>query len=186
MVVVEAIRQILAYDPKAKILACAPSNSAADLLADRLRQQGLSPSELFRLNAPSRARSTLLASLTAYSKVNSDSGTFCVPDLAQLSKYRVVVSTCLSAGVPHGIGVPRGHFSHVFLDEAGQAMEPEAMIAFKGLGGVYTNFVLSGDPKQLGPVVRSGAAAEVGLGISFLERLMKGRVYDEDEGHAKT
>ncbi|KAG8954835.1 hypothetical protein FRC04_010317 [Tulasnella sp. 424] len=34
--VVEAIRQVLRNDPQARILACAPSNSAADLIAQRL------------------------------------------------------------------------------------------------------------------------------------------------------
>ncbi len=37
---VEAIRQIHATNPRARILACAPSNSAADLITSRLSDVG--------------------------------------------------------------------------------------------------------------------------------------------------
>ena len=42
--------------------------------------------------------------------------------------------------------------------------------------------VLSGDPYQLGPVVTSSVAKELGLGISPLDRLMKNfRLYQKDK-----
>lgn len=47
MTVIEAIQQVLKSNPNAKVLVCAPSNSAADLIAIRLR--ALNPEELFRL-----------------------------------------------------------------------------------------------------------------------------------------
>jgi helicase MOV-10 len=50
---VEAIYQVLRADPQAKILACAPSNSAADNLLSRLEH--MSGMELLRLNAFTRA-----------------------------------------------------------------------------------------------------------------------------------
>ncbi len=63
-----------------------------------------------------------------------------------------------------------GHFTHVFVDEAGHAMEPEALIALAGIlesdvsaspdGG---QVVLAGDPEQLGPVLRSPLAIQHGL-----------------------
>lgn len=67
---------------------------------------------------------------------------------------------------------PAGHFSHVFIDESGQATEPEALIAFAGIldnprvaphGG---HLVLAGDPQQLGPVLLSPLAGSSGLGES--------------------
>ena len=103
-----------------------------------------------------------------------------------MKKYRVIVSTCFSASVPHGIGVPRGHFSHIFIDEAGQGTEPEIMISIKTMAGNDTNVVLSGDMKQLGPIVRSPVARELGLSTSYLDRLMANPAYDEREGHGKT
>jgi helicase MOV-10 len=38
--VVEAIRQVLKKNPNARVLACAPSNSAADIITERLADLG--------------------------------------------------------------------------------------------------------------------------------------------------
>ena len=58
------------------------------------------------------------------------------------------------------------HFTHVFLDECGQAVEPETLIPLAGLINPENQFggqvVLAGDPKQLGPVLQSPIAIEVG------------------------
>jgi helicase MOV-10 len=69
---------------------------------------------------------------------------------------------------------PDGHFSHIFIDEAGHATEAEALIT---ISGILSNdhpgqLVLAGDPKQLGPVLRSPISLKYGLQISLLERLM--------------
>lgn len=96
-------------------------------------------------------------------------------------KFRVVVSTCISACVPYNIGVPRGHFTHIFVDEAGQAAEPEAMIPIKTMSDGRTNVILSGDPKQLGPIVRSDLALTLKLGVSYLDRLCETQTYDESQ-----
>lgn len=176
--IIEAIRQILLKDPEARILACAPSNSATDLIAERLEVLG--PSQLFRMNAPSRAQSTLPKVLGQFSRKN-DYGTFLIPPKAELMKFRVVVSTCISACVPYNIGVPRGHFTHIFVDEAGQAAEPEAMIPIKTMSDGRTNIILSGDPKQLGPIVRSDLALTLKLGVSYLDRLCETQTYNESQ-----
>lgn len=172
---IESIRQVLIRDPNARFLACAPSNSAADLLADRL--QDLGPSILFRLNAPSRPVELLPSPVRKFSSVLN--GHFNVPDVAVLMQYRVIVSTCVSSSIAFAVGMPRGHFSHIVVDEAGQALEPEIMIPIKTMADNDTNIVLSGDPKQLGPIVRSSVAIKFGLGQSYLARLMDLPVYDE-------
>lgn len=64
---------------------------------------------------------------------------------------------------------PVGHFTHVFIDESGQAIEPEALIAVAGIltidPGIHCGqLVLAGDPQQLGPILRSPIAQEYGLG----------------------
>jgi hypothetical protein len=71
-----------------------------------------------------------------------------------------------------------GHFTHVLVDEASQALESEEMLplAFAGVGCAA---VLCGDHKQLGPVVRSPFGREHGLGVSLLERLMRLPVYQQ-------
>ena len=63
---------------------------------------------------------------------------------------------------------PRAHFTHIFIDEAGHATEPECIIPIADLldpnhpgGG---QLVLAGDPKQLGPILRSPITQKYGLG----------------------
>ncbi|KAI0694508.1 RNA helicase [Cytidiella melzeri] len=180
---VEAIRQLLDRNPNAHILACAPSNSAADLIASRLAM--LKPSELFRFYAPSRFKNSVPDDLAKYSLTNAD-GHFTVPPMAILMQYRVIVSTCVSASFTHGIGMPRGHFTHMFFDEAGHATEPEIMIAVKTMADNETNIILSGDPKQLGPIIRSAVARELGLEKSYLERLMDCESHNMSTGHGTT
>ncbi|KAK0452100.1 P-loop containing nucleoside triphosphate hydrolase protein [Desarmillaria tabescens] len=175
---VEAIRQIHASNPKARILACAPSNSAADLITSRLMMLG--EDALFRFYAPSRPKQAVPLELKPFTYVN-DEGNFSVPILARVRQFRVIVSTCVSASVFFGIGIPRGHFTHIFIDEAGQATEPEAMIAIKTMADNTTNVILSGDPKQLGPIIRSPVARDLGLEISYIERLMQRDMYDEED-----
>ncbi|KAG8235105.1 hypothetical protein J437_LFUL015532 [Ladona fulva] len=94
------------------------------------------------------------------------------------------------------------HFSHIFIDECGQALEPEALISVCGFLGSFLSgsppkslLVLSGDPLQLGPVLHSPFAKKYGLGRfeslvvtllagkSLLERLMMSvELYQRGEG----
>ena len=67
------------------------------------------------------------------------------------------------------MGIPIDHFTHVFMDECGQATEPDALIPLVNLinpenqsGG---QIVMAGDLKQLGPVLRSSVAIKVSLCI---------------------
>lgn len=86
-------------------------------------------------------------------------------------RYRIIISTYMSTSLLHMEGVKPGHFLHMFLDEAGQASEPEIMVPMSNLCTSETVVVLAGGPKQLGPVVYSRDAADFGLGKSYLERL---------------
>jgi helicase MOV-10 len=115
--IVEAIHQLLLRDSEARILAYAPSNSAADLIARNLLSLGTT--KLFRLNSFSRKYTDLPKELVKFSAVN-DNLTFVLPVVEDLRKYSVIVSTCMSGGVPANLGVPRGHFTHIFCDEAGE------------------------------------------------------------------
>ncbi|KAJ7266375.1 P-loop containing nucleoside triphosphate hydrolase protein [Mycena haematopus] len=175
--IVEAIHQLLLRDSEACILACAPSNSAADLIARKLMFLGTA--QLFRLNSLSRKYEELPAELRKFSAVN-DNLTFVFPPVEDLRKYRVVVSTCLSGGVPASLGLRRGHFSHIFCDEAGQATEPEVMLPIKSIADSSTNIVLAGDNKQLGPIVHSWIAQSLGLKVSYLARIMHRELYSLD------
>jgi helicase MOV-10 len=176
---VEAIEQILKANPNSKILACAPNNSAADLIAQKLMHLG--PSDLFRLNSITRNVVEFPQTLKRFALINENT-VFAVPPPEELSRYRVVVSTCLSGGIPASLGLQRGHFSHIFIDEAGQGKEPEVMVPIKSIAGKETNVVLAGDNQQLGPIVHSSTAKMLKLQQSYLARLMSLDIYSlEDE-----
>ncbi|KAH6905384.1 RNA helicase [Coprinopsis sp. MPI-PUGE-AT-0042] len=178
---VEAIRRVLRLHPSSRILACAPSNSAADLIAERLLTS-LTPNEMFRMYAVSRSPSDVSYKLRDYTSSTRE-GHFTVPPMARLKSFRVIVATCMASSMAVGIGMPLGHFTHIFVDEAGHATESETLIPVKTMAGSQTNVVLSGDPKQLGPIVRSGIARQYGFEQSFLERLMKRPCYDIEKYH---
>jgi helicase MOV-10 len=185
--VIEAMLQLLQKKPQARIFACAPSNSAADIIAERLARH-LHEDELFRFYAPSRAWEQVPDQIKPYTcrKYSQRGDLFSIPIMARLKRFRVIVSTCVSGSMPYGVGIPRGHFSHIFVDEAGQATEPEVMIAIKTLCDKSTNVVLSGDPKQLGPIIRSPFAQKLGLERSMLERIMDREIYEEENGYGVT
>ena len=145
----------------------------------------LGPSQLFRLNAASREYKSLPETLRDFSLVNGNL-VFAVPSLERLEGFRIIVATCVSAGILHGVGVKRGHFSHIIIDEGGQCMEPEAMIPIKTMADKWTNIVLAGDNKQLGPSIRSHVASAFGLNKSYLARLMAREVYDLEFGKGST
>jgi helicase MOV-10 len=175
--IIEAMRQLLATSEDIRILACAPSNSAADLIASHLAVLG--PSTVLRLNSLSRKFDDLPRSLREFSLYNSNN-VFAMPTLEQIRTFRVVVATCITAGAPNGLGLPSGWFTHIFIDEAGQATEPESMIPIKSMASRTTNIILAGDPKQLGPIVQSPVAGVLGLKKSYLSRLMELDIYQVD------
>ncbi|XP_069004395.1 putative helicase mov-10-B.1 [Embiotoca jacksoni] len=186
---VEAMHQISKADRSAHILACAPSNSACDLLCERL-MVNMDCHQVYRLYASSRDSKTVPENLLKYCNWDERQESFVFPEKAILMEYTVIVTTMVTAGRLVSGGIPVGHFSHVFVDEGGQAVEPECIIAIAGLLSAETGqLVLAGDPKQLGPILRSRLALEHGLGLSLLERLMThNALYQKstDSGHFDT
>ncbi|KAG8898805.1 hypothetical protein FRB99_007144, partial [Tulasnella sp. 403] len=178
VVVVEAIRQLLNRNKGTRILVCTPSNSAANLITSRLAD--LNSSELFRLCASSLSEGAVPSDVLNFTYRDHEG--FSLPGTSAMKKCRVIVSTCSSA-IMHAIGMKPGHFSHVFIDEAGQGIEPELVVPIKGISNKRTNVILSGDPRQLGPVLQSRVASRLGLGTSLLERLLERDVYMGEAAH---
>ena len=144
MTLVEAMLQLYTQVPGCRLLACAPSNSAADLLVQRLAASGaIEPGELVRLNAASRLEESIPADVLPFSMSIKEDG------LANAAMYRVVVTTCMTAGAFMQLGLRKGHFTHCFIDEAGQATEPEALVAMTLTAGSNGQVVLAGDPLQV-------------------------------------
>lgn len=82
-----------------------------------------------------------------------------------LGRADVVCVTCASLDTPLLSGE---EFDLAILDEATQAMEPIALMAFLRAPTV----ILAGDHKQLPPTILSQEAAKKGLGTSLFERLL--------------
>ncbi|XP_028814623.1 RNA helicase Mov10l1, partial [Denticeps clupeoides] len=171
---IEIILQVFHRLPYSRMLVCTPSNSAADLICVRLHDSGyLNVASLARVNATCRPEGAIPEVLRQYSRAGED--------IRHASYHRIVVTTCSSAGMFYQIGLRIGHFTHGFLDEAGQATEPESLIPLGLLSGNEGQIVLAGDPRQLGPVIKSKVASAFGLGLSLLERLMATPLYSSTE-----
>ncbi|XP_032521276.2 RNA helicase Mov10l1-like [Danaus plexippus] len=178
MTIVEAIVQIVARNPKYRVMVCTDSNMAADHIALMLLKYNkmLNISNfLLRASSQSREWSVLPSGLAAVSNGTSYS-TFHVVSNVEVSKYRIFVTT-LSHAAKYGTNRSQAshklQMSHLFIDEAAQATEPATLIPVCGLLAPNGLLVLAGDPQQLGPVCISKEARDRGLGQSLLERLKK-------------
>ncbi|KAM4795733.1 putative helicase MOV-10 [Rhinophrynus dorsalis] len=177
---VEAIKQVLKCIPSSCVLACAPSNSAADLLCERLMKH-VDRRQIYRILASSRDFQSVPEDIKPVCNWNSSKESYVYPCKDDLKEYRVIITTLITASRLVSANFPHGYFSHVFIDEAGHAVEPECVTAIAGILDVMDTknnmnggqLVLAGDQQQLGPVLRSPVAIQYGLGMSLLERLMK-------------
>ncbi|XP_029428141.1 helicase MOV-10 [Rhinatrema bivittatum] len=176
---VEAIKQVLTCIPTSRVLACAPSNSASDLLCQRLMKH-IDKKDIYRMIALSRDFRMVPEEIKPCCNWSNEKQGYVYPKKGVLMEYRVIITTLVTAGRLVSANFPQGHFSHVFIDESGHAVEPECVIGIAGILDVMDHnsnknggqLVLAGDPKQLGPILRSPLAIEHGLGVSLLERLM--------------
>lgn len=186
------------------ILLCAPSDPAADTLCQRLLGY-LGPNEMLRLARPCRTFAEVPDMLLSYCCIENDE--FALPQFQTLMKYRVVVTTCRDAslltrarmtnadlcavqqnmrrvsGAIHPFDPQpevKLHWSAVLIDEAAQAMEPEALIPLTIVApDQYAKnssplVVMAGDEYQLGPMVSQESSP---LKESLFSRLFKRAVY---------
>ncbi|XP_077369046.1 putative helicase mov-10-B.1 [Festucalex cinctus] len=179
---VEAIKQIDKLHKDCHILVCAPSNSATDLLCSRILQGHGNKSNVYRMYASSRDPQCVPEDIKPYSNLVGDNYVF--PSKEKLMDYRILVTTLITAGRLVTGNLPMGHFTHIFVDEAGHATETECIIPLAGLLNPESGqLVLAGDHKQLGPIVASPFALRYGMGVSLLERMMTiSSVYQKDGG----
>ncbi|XP_076178460.1 putative RNA helicase armitage isoform X3 [Ptiloglossa arizonensis] len=197
----EAILQILSTIPESRLLIATPSNSSANLISERLLDSGvLKPGDMVRLIAhhylgsdaisnkllPYCATAELAEEGTHEKTKYSGVGPRLNCTMSVLGRHRITVGTCIALGILHNMGFPHGHFSHVLIDEAGQATEPEIMIPLNFIHSYYGQVVLAGDPLQLGPVVESKIAKNFGLDESFLTRLLRHFPYQKDPNGFET
>ncbi|XP_033328598.2 putative RNA helicase armitage isoform X1 [Megalopta genalis] len=197
----EAIVQIFSTMPSSRLLIATPSNSSANLIAERLLDSKiLKPGDMVRLVAhhcigsdlipdkllPYCATAELAEEGTHERRKYNGVGPRLNCTMSILGRHRITIGTCIALGILHNIGFPHGHFTHVLVDEAGQATEPEIMIPLNFIHSDYGQVVLAGDPLQLGPVVQSNIAKYFGLDESFLVRLLRHFPYQKDPNGFQT
>ncbi|XP_058797629.1 probable RNA helicase armi isoform X2 [Phymastichus coffea] len=194
--VCESILQILFTMNDSRILVATPSNSSANLIAERLlKSKRLQPGDLVRLVAHHYLESDQIPEnlipycATADIAAEGSRADVNLRDyrgyqknvtLSVLCRSRIIVGTCSAIGILYNMGCKPGHFTHVIIDEAGQATEPEIMIPLILAHTSTTQIILAGDPKQLGPVNQSRLAGYFGLNDSFLVRLLQQFPYQRD------
>ncbi|KAL8826239.1 MAG: hypothetical protein Q9170_007478 [Blastenia crenularia] len=206
--IVETVKQ-MAFDHNIEgtILLCAPSDSAADTLALRLRSE-FEPKVMFRLNDFSRTFAEVPQELLPYCYVQDD--IFNLPPLPELMACKVVVATCRTTDVLVQARVTNKdlvtlentmsdvlnpqlatkrqaarsnslHWIALLVDEAAQATEPETLIP---LSVVVPPTTGNSDPNPI--FVMAGDQHQLGpqvynrtttLGISLFERLSSRPIY---------
>ncbi|XP_053615396.1 probable RNA helicase armi [Plodia interpunctella] len=193
--VVETILQILTLMPESRILVATPSNSAANLLTERLiKYRNSFPDSIIRLLAhylidsdnipdiikPFCATLDIAREYTVKSKYEVKDRMNLHCQTSFVGRHRVTIGTCYCIGALAQMGLPKGHFTHIIVDEAGQATEPEIMIPLTFLDKDNGQIILAGDPMQLGPVIVSKYCQEFGMSESYLSRLLDTFPYQKD------
>lgn len=206
---VQVVKQLLQAEPT--VLVTAPSNTAVDLLTERLFAQGLN---VLRIGNISRVDEEVLRQTLDYQIANH-------PDSKQIKKLKIEaaelrrkakqfkrkfgaeqrqsrgqmfkeageitnwasqleqrlldnlldgaqVITCTLVGAASNI-LGKRHFRTVVIDEAAQALEPATWIPILRAGRV----VLTGDPFQLPPTIKSHEARRRGLEITLIEKALQ-------------
>jgi superfamily I DNA and/or RNA helicase len=82
--------------PSKKVLACAPSDAAADVICQRLTNY-FSNKQLLRLNWWQRLPDSVPINIRNYT-TSFSSESFDLPDLTKLKTYDIIVATCGAAG----------------------------------------------------------------------------------------
>lgn len=158
---VETILQILTLLPDARVLVGTPSNSAADVVATRLIDSGaLKPGDLIRFVAHKCvADDSIPLKLVPYcatADISSEgtdhlrkhrtlkNGLTLGVSCSVIGRHRVTVSTCSNLGGLFSMNFPKGHFTHIVIDEAGHLLEPETMIPLSFLDLASGQAILAG------------------------------------------
>lgn len=187
--VVETILQIQKNVKSSKICIAAPSNSAANLILEMLINSHCLNNEedgkvFLRIVSNNQVEKDLIPeNLSKYCgtvNIASDSGgnspskdkrgilQHCTK--STIMKYQILIGTlnCLGNLMQMAFN---GYFTHVIIDEAGQAIEPEIVIPLTMMKK-SGQCIFAGDPKQLGAIVISSFANHYKFNTSMLERLL--------------
>ncbi|PON68216.1 hypothetical protein PanWU01x14_097760 [Parasponia andersonii] len=170
VVIEEAVIQIYEAFPDSRILICAPYNSACDVLMRGLMEV-LPESDMFRANAAFREIEEVPDDILPSCYYMEENQCFSCPSYEELTCVRVIFSTFMSSFRMQNEGLPKGHFSHIFMVDASFATEPESMVPLANFVDSETIVVISGETGKSPLFVRSDIARRYGLKTSYFERL---------------
>jgi helicase MOV-10 len=172
----------LTLPSKPRVLVCAPSNSAVDVLCQRFITEARADipdlsSLIFRAFAPSRFVNSLspgCKDVLNFTSIDERNNTFQIPE-GGLGGFRMVFCTLsFSFTVLSSEGFSEPDL--ILVDEAGQALESETLLPI-AFSETIASVVLAGDPFQLGPTCMSRELSFHKLNTSLLERLMQTQPY---------
>ncbi|KAL1786311.1 helicase with zinc finger protein domain 2 [Sigmodon hispidus] len=174
MAALEVVQQ-----PHTKVLICTHTNSAADIYIREYFHGYVNSGHpeaaplrvMYRDRPPRQTDPTTLQ----YCCLTEDRKAFRPPTGAELVHHRVVVTTTSQA---RELQVTAGFFSHIFIDEAAQMLECEALIPL-AYALSLTRVVLAGDHMQVTPRLFSVPRAKA-AGHTLLYRLF---LYYQQEVH---
>ncbi|XP_063955339.1 3'-5' exoribonuclease HELZ2-like [Lytechinus pictus] len=183
-----AIQRTLTERKDAKFLICTHSNSAADLyIREYLHEFCEDRTDIWmvRIYTTMRKLNTISETVKKYMLINAEGPRLPTEEECKdwvSSKGPSIVVVTLSTAVCLTLTATlHGYFSHILIDEAGQALETEAIIPL-ALATQHTSVVLAGDPKQMSPKVYSPRTTDAKFNMSLLQRLFK---YDkQNDCHA--
>lgn len=203
---IQAVKMLC--ETEATVLVCAPSNTAVDLLTERLAEQEL---RVVRIGNISRVDESILKHTLEMQMSNHPESKHVkkvkieaaearreahrmtrrgrgsdrrkmfqeareLSDWARQLEDRIIdqildsaqVITCTLVGAAHSL-LEKRTFRTVVIDEAAQALEPATWIPIIKASKV----VLTGDPFQLPPTVKSNEAQRKGFGITLIEKCLQ-------------
>lgn len=162
---VELLLQIIIDKEDSLIIVCTPSNRAADNVIERMPQEAgvrvlrmLSFTEELKLNTNKK-----LPGIDYQTTFSSD--------------HQIVVCTIGMLHHLYSKGAPDIKPTHIIIDEASMVPDTD-MILVLGLLTEDTTFVMFGDDKQLGPVVKVYSLKKSFLATSMFERILKDKGFE--------
>lgn len=168
--------KLLLKQNHSKILVCTHSNSAADLYIkeylDPFITESADPIRLIRVYYEHRWVQTVHETVQKYCLISETDTTryFRRPTKDEITNCDIVVATLSTSRYLNELQLACGHFTHILMDEAAQALECEALMPLS-LCSPNSRIVLAGDHMQLSPEVFSTFATERKFNKSLLERL---------------
>lgn len=173
---VAAILRLLCKKRK-KILVCAPTNMIADTFAKKL-MKFVDHNKILRLISPSRDTTKIdkeLSEVTEKPRTNAgylDHDTSENLTAEQFQRFPVVI--CTLRFVPtmtKKYNLSNRHFSHIFIDEAGQCPEMDCWLPLHFLASENTKLILAGHPKKTTNIMEIDCLEQYGYKKSLFARL---------------